>query len=627
MNDAVSDHTVFLVSDGSETSRTIGTCFFVHEDEEKWYFMTCQHVVDRLMGATQIMLVGDAKAELAHPGNAKSYDLAVLSVGKQSASITRTAEHLRQTVPLQLSEQLPEGSPLDVVGHRTPIATKVISRKLLTAELKGEDRIVEKGTVIPAFNLSVPDIAPGFSGSPVLLRGTRTVIGIAAIQEGVSGALALSPVALRFVSAELSAKLLPESSVTIPLRLDAGTPAAQTVQGFIVAGDIANFSSLSDNEQLAAWLKLVSVLDSILKEDPFVKAHSSYVRNLKADSFTIAFPAVAQAADQDNHADLIHFAEECIQRMEQQDEHTQPYPIRIALHQGGYQEVLLKTLDNKHVIGTAVNDCQRLLGVSDEAGYIVASDAFVSGWYTRNGRQVDKYFRPSRREPSVQVFLHRDRPQGVRMYVGGQRASKPVPEGIWLPRALSDHLHQQIENLADACLELLLDTAEEQQFQLSPAELALRASLFVPRPLEDEYCLCSTEYRHTVGLGKGHEGSTVYPLTESGVGPAGRAFVTNQIQVLHNLPDYREDPEAYLSEFRPWQVDEEAVRGFGRHSRAFIEIPFGIPRNKAMGVLCIDTVHPLSQFNVKQLREAAEILAYAYNYRLIFAALWRLRTQ
>lgn len=73
---------VFLIRSHVGASSEMGTCFLIHRDSERWYFVTCQHVIKSAdVGGLQ---VAGVEAVVTASGKDDSYDLAVVSILKQT---------------------------------------------------------------------------------------------------------------------------------------------------------------------------------------------------------------------------------------------------------------------------------------------------------------------------------------------------------------------------------------------------------------------------------------------------------------------------------------------------------------------------------------------------------------
>jgi len=75
-----------------------------------------------------------------------------------------------------------------------------------------------------------------------------------------------------------------------------------------------------------------------------------------------------------------------------------------------------------------------------------------------------------------------------------------------------------------------------------------------------------------------------------------------------------------------WNLEEDDVMGFSRMSRAVMSIPIGI--TPMLGVLCIDSMHPLTTMSKVDdiwLQEFCEEMHLEFNTEL--SALWMHRIQ
>lgn len=516
-----------------------------------------------------------------------------------------------------------------MIGHTRENPTEVVIRSTTQGEALRSDVWVvneSEGMYASSCWISASGVTRGFSGGPVL-NDAGLVVGIAMIKREDEGkVLALSPLVLRQVWTDMPSTLLPPAPTPIPLT-SRQNGAAQLLPGIVVTGDIVGFSSLPARDQYKAWDKLVTVLDHELSRTSLIHA-----RNFNVDGFVIVFPTAGRSSDDDHHGAVVDLIAQCMREAAANRDQEPAVSIRIALHEGNYQEIPSRAT-SPHLLGKAVTECLRVLSFNETGGTMVASDEFVKGWASRNGLEIYRRFAPGDPDLPVEIFLRRDDHHriGIRAYIG-DNGDRPPPLRLWLPSALDQLLDERVGAIAEEFSELVRSLprpTRKRGTRSLTKSLSVRASLFVPQYMYNVHSLCPTQHRYIAGEGKGG-GKTQYTLDGEGAGPAGRAFKTGKVQVLHNLPSFAEQPDAYIARLKEWGVDEVTVRGFNRHARTFIDIPFSLastdPRHfqEPLGVLCIDVLEPLEHISADDLRRIAEFFRSDYGVALASLRLLRI---
>ncbi|MFZ4765559.1 MAG: hypothetical protein ACOYMN_11445, partial [Roseimicrobium sp.] len=111
-------------------------------------------------------------------------------------------------------------------------------------------------------------------------------------------------------------------------------------------------------------------------------------------------------------------------------------------------------------------------------------------------------------------------------------------------------------------------------------------------------------------------------------GPPGKAFrLRGKPFILHKLPDYENESEAYIAELEKTALDRKTIEGFSRKPRTFACCAFPVPTKDhdfdPKGVVCIDSPDPcegltqldLEHFVLGVMAEIGEELAMTWSLR------------
>lgn len=190
MNQDFWDSIILITSsDTNKYGGDFGTGFVIHQDEEKTYVLTCAHVVDKVGGSDKVKVAGHS-ATVEAMGDTDGCDLAVLSV----------EDSLTKLPPLKLGAVGAKGREFVTAGFHTNII-RVRQLAGIWGQLGGMQIIAREGDRTRAWNLEISDdseheLKAGYSGSPVVDKTTRCVLGVIAQLTGQGKGLAISIEAL-----------------------------------------------------------------------------------------------------------------------------------------------------------------------------------------------------------------------------------------------------------------------------------------------------------------------------------------------------------------------------------------------------------------------------------------------
>jgi hypothetical protein len=188
---------VVLVTSNDPEIHDFGTGFVVHRDEQATFVLTCAHVL-KAIGVGTAVRVNDSHAIVVAFGSDDGVDLAVLRV----VGIDKT--------PLPLSIACEKGTSFYTAGFQ--LSGKEWLFRPLNGYLGERVKIgVTPAKFMNAWDLIIKDeyqLQPGNSGSPVIDKANKTVIGIVRTRQG-DGRKGLA------ISIEALARIWPEMPVSI----------------------------------------------------------------------------------------------------------------------------------------------------------------------------------------------------------------------------------------------------------------------------------------------------------------------------------------------------------------------------------------------------------------------------
>jgi hypothetical protein len=291
--------------------------------------------------------------------------------------------------------------------------------------------------------------------------------------------------------------------------------------------------------------------------------------------------------------------------------------LRAALHQGYVSRFQTEILKQPVTFGTAINECRKLCAFSDE-GQFVVSETYLDGWENLSTANFDGLF-PVRGRPPFKIMLKEDRYIGIR--IAGNEKDKSPNRILFL-----NTVDEQIWLLLDDIESLFVDLLEESGLKGARKIAIPRISFLTPVKRHGMNFLTASSFRFRHGRRIIEPSNTYYNIEPPGSGCCGRAFVSGEIQVVAGLSN---ESRKYINYWKKrWNLDEEAVKGFSRASKAIMSIPIGIGDLPKIGVLCIDCMHPLTtlaKVNDSSLRSLCKELSDEFNVE--FSALWALRMQ
>ena len=194
--------------------------------------------------------------------------------------------------------------------------------------------------------------------------------------------------------------------------------------------------------------------------------------------------------------------------------------------------------------------------------------------------------------------------------------------GAFVLRDLRSDLAEIDAALTEGVASLLPDQQPRGQVQALDARVSLWGELVESGVRK----LGVTEYRRLANGQRSQRHRRHIDVASDDLGPAGHAFVRNELVVILGLPDHdvvgvQQYHRALANRCR---VSEPTVSRWSRHARAFVCIPFGVIDDRPQGVICIDLAQPLESISPEQARFIAQSLQRRYSVAL--AALWTLRT-
>lgn len=390
--------------------------------------------------------------------------------------------------------------------------------------------------------------------------------------------------------------------------------------GFVLVCDVINFSARDTADQVA----IVRQLWNAAQSHPLYRRRARQIHiNGTGDGLLIAFmtnPLVP-------HEEVLRFAEDLMKALARM---PAPATLRAAIHHGVFRSiaVLQSRRDPLHsqVVGTTVNEAQRLCGFAD-GGQIVVSEQFVDTWVSplhSRGRRDRWSMFPPRDEPALEVYVKHNVTLSIRWLLSAR--SNAIPSRVGMLQLIEDRLMQFLEGIEVA----LWKSLSRIEKSLSRGTLSARVTILAPQAIRGNVKLVSTGVRFHFRDEGTRAGPTKYLLSGDGAGPPGRAFVSRGVVVRHKLPDYhaglaqkRRYLQLLATEFG---LDDQTVRKFQRKARSFLVFPFGLFDFKDCdpdGVVCVDCGSPLAGFTIRRLRRAIQEVQRGNSLQL--STLWRLR--
>jgi Trypsin-like peptidase domain len=181
-------NSVIQITSTDVENKASGTGFLIHKDEDKkyTYLLTCAHVIEDV-GGKECVAIGELKAKVVAMGEESWKDLAVLKV-----------EGILKNAILELGTLYLENRVLVTGGYR-PVSKASVYRECevkLKGSMKKQPKLSKGINSIQAFDIQIMEsdgmIEEGCSGSPIVDKKSKQVIGILSIKDKGNNYIALS---------------------------------------------------------------------------------------------------------------------------------------------------------------------------------------------------------------------------------------------------------------------------------------------------------------------------------------------------------------------------------------------------------------------------------------------------
>lgn len=221
---------VVLITSSDPKNRRFGTGFVIRQRINLAYVLTCDHVVEDVGGATQI-LVEDLPATVEVTGQSEGIDLAILRV-----------ESLLGKPVLSMADNGQQGDTVETAGFQVFDKDHLV--RPLQAQLGAKVGLQSQvGDRIDAWDLQIADdhsLQPGYSGSPVIDEHTGTVLAVVSHRQGDKSGLAISVRMLeriwRIIDSHLLYEVLAKLGYRTQVRLFRSVLNANSVAAFLIYG-------------------------------------------------------------------------------------------------------------------------------------------------------------------------------------------------------------------------------------------------------------------------------------------------------------------------------------------------------------------------------------------------------
>jgi hypothetical protein len=233
-----------------ENNRGFGSSFMIKQTATATYWLTCAHVILDVGGIDNLRIDGHSATLVGCSENElgvlkDTYDIVVLKV-----------EGLVKKVPLKLVQSSKKKLSFSVTGHYQNQGAKQIFADSLYGHLSISDVGVSTSNgYFKTLKLEVDSnskllFQPGYSGSPVLIKGTKQVIGVVAQKytDGRGG------IAISVEAAKQIFKKVPElQDILIKKTSDYGIKIAKSVMNSMESNLLRNLSP--DVQEALSWLR------------------------------------------------------------------------------------------------------------------------------------------------------------------------------------------------------------------------------------------------------------------------------------------------------------------------------------------------------------------------------------
>lgn len=186
---------IVLITSNDPQLKGIGTGFVIHHDERISYVLTCAHIVAEVGGSGKVKVDGHLAKEVASRDR-YGCDLAVLAV----------KDGLTKLPILKLGAVGEEGKEFTISGYFNSAGTRRLEP--MNGKLGTTGLINQEGDRTLSWNLEISEdskhkLKDGYSGSPVVDKGSGYVLGVVSQRTGERDGLAISIEALEKVWQEM----------------------------------------------------------------------------------------------------------------------------------------------------------------------------------------------------------------------------------------------------------------------------------------------------------------------------------------------------------------------------------------------------------------------------------------
>lgn len=304
--------------------------------------------------------------------------------------------------------------------------------------------------------------------------------------------------------------------------------------------------------------------------------------------------------------------------------------LRVGLHSGPFTFQKMKKEATRYW-GVGLNDAWRAANLGD-AGSLLITDTFYLTARDNGLPRLALEVHPPEEERGLEIFPTQGHGGRFRIYRGGG-TYEAIPSRVEMRLAVREKLRDDLIQIAFEFGKRLELHAKVPIGELKPRVTVWLPDLFVPGHLS------ATTHRYRI-LGDESAGEfdvevaesksgTIYSTVEPGEGPPGMAWANGGATavVANGLPDFEENPEKYVRLLEAFGLGRGKVETLGCKSQMIAACAFPMKSNKAglpVGVLCLDTEHPLGNVPRDELErlaadlvsEWATILTLALNFRI-----------
>jgi class 3 adenylate cyclase len=387
-------------------------------------------------------------------------------------------------------------------------------------------------------------------------------------------------------------------------------PSGREALGPVMIVDMTGFS----NRPTDAQERLVQKMWDAVSKHPVMRKDVRPLTNCTGDGGLFAWPGRV------NPLSVLQFGRDLIDAMNA-GKSDEVCGLRVAIHQGRFAAMRPQPFKQDQAIGSAPNQCARLVPFSDN-GTIVVSEDFVLYWEETQGADaVHDRFVPDVKKDPISVFVKHNVEQRIRIYRGDKSAAAVgMPKRIRSLQLIEDRIRLELSDIVDVLLGIL----HENKITLDPQRAVPRVSIFVKDPKLP--FLNPTKYRFITdpNAAGAQRGKTRYPTTGEGAGCPGMCFVAGKAVAVNALPNPAKAKARYLKETAErLHLTEDDVAQFQRHAQSLGSFPVRLGEEPIDGVVCIDLLDPLAKLNQDGWAQVVQIIEQTFSDHL--AQLLRLR--